>query len=423
MENLFEKQNKKNLNNNFKEIEKFLLDFKLDKNSEKTRLTKIYSDNISVSKFTNEFWTSKQRQGNSIHEISYRACFKSELPKFFINLFTNKGDIVYDPFSGRGTTPIEAALNCRIPFANDVNPLSEILSKPRIFPPNIDLILKRLNTIDLNLDIKPDIDLTMFFHSKTLNELISLRNYLNERNITGKEDDIDSWIRMISTNRLTGHSKGFFSVYTLPPNQATTPERQKIINEKRNQVPEYRDIKKIIMNKSKQLLRNISEHELEKLKKVNFLSRFYSNDARNTKEISDEVIKLTVTSPPFLNIVHYSQDNWLRCWFNNINANEIEKKITMSKKLSDWKDVMLGVMNELYRITIKEGWVAFEVGEVRNGTIKLDEEIIPLGKKAGFEVFGVLINEQNFTKTSNIWGVGNNIQGTNTNRVVILSKK
>ena len=32
----------------------------------------------------------------------------------------------------------------------------------------------------------------------------------------------------------------------------------------------------------------------------------------------------------------------------------------------------------------------------------------------------VLINEQRFTRTANIWGVTNNRRGTNTNRVVVL---
>ena len=34
--------------------------------------------------FVNEFWTAGQRQAHSIHEISYRACFKAQLPAFFI---------------------------------------------------------------------------------------------------------------------------------------------------------------------------------------------------------------------------------------------------------------------------------------------------------------------------------------------------
>ena len=57
----------------------------------------------------------------------------------------------------------------------------------------------------------------------------------------------DRWIAMVATNRLTGHSKGFFSVYTLPPNQAVSPQSQERINKKRQQVPDYRDTHLIIL--------------------------------------------------------------------------------------------------------------------------------------------------------------------------------
>src|SRR5690242_12535008 len=70
--------------------------------------------------YTNEFWTSGQRQAHSIHEISYRACFKPQLPQFFIERLTSPGETVYDPFSGRGTTALQAALMGRRPIANDI---------------------------------------------------------------------------------------------------------------------------------------------------------------------------------------------------------------------------------------------------------------------------------------------------------------
>jgi hypothetical protein len=83
---------------------------------------------------------------------------------------------------------------------------------------------------------------------------------------------------------------------------------------------------------------------------------------------------------------------------------------------------MQEVFAELFRITKIGGYVAFEVGEVRNGKIRLDESVISIGLKAGFTVVGILINEQNFTKTANIWGVKNNTSGTNTNRIVVFRK-
>src|ERR1041385_4356848 len=51
---------------------------------------------VSVPTFINEFWTAKQRAAHSLHEVSYRACFKPQLPRFFIERLTKPGDVVYD---------------------------------------------------------------------------------------------------------------------------------------------------------------------------------------------------------------------------------------------------------------------------------------------------------------------------------------
>jgi len=195
-------------------------------NGRRTVRDKIRIEDFETERFINEFWTSKQRQSSSIHEISYRACFKAELPNFFISRLTTKGDMVYDPFSGRGTTVIEAGLLGRNIISNDVNPLSEILTLPRFFIPKISDIKDRLNDISLEESAKADIELSMFYHPKTEAELVSLRNYLINKKDSGTEDDIDRWIRMVATNPLTGHSKGVFSVYRQAPRQAVTPCRQ-----------------------------------------------------------------------------------------------------------------------------------------------------------------------------------------------------
>jgi hypothetical protein len=376
----------------------------------------------SIPRFIGEFWTSQQRQALSLHEVSYRACFKPQLPRFFIEYLTNEGDIVYDPFSGRGTTVLEAGLLGRKVIANDVNPLSAILSKPRFFPPELEVLMKRLDNIPMNEKAEADIDLSMFYHPKTESEIVSLKEYLNERSENGTEDHIDRWIRMVATNRLTGHSKGFFSVYTLPPNQAVSADSQRKINSKMQQKPEQRDTRVIIYKKSKTLLSGVTQDDRKKLEHSGETARFLSVDARETKTMSSNTVQLTVTSPPFLDIVDYVQDNWLRCWFNNLDAEETAKKITMARSLEEWSAVMFGVFRELYRITKPRGFVAFEVGEVRNKQIRLDEHVVPLGVKAGFSCVGIMINEQHFTKTSNIWGIDNNEKGTNSNRIVIFRK-
>jgi hypothetical protein len=228
---------------------------------------------------------------------------------------------------------------------------------------------------------------------------------------------------MVATNRLTGHSSGFFSVYTLPPNQAVSPESQKRINEKRGQVPEYRNTREIILKKSESLLRDVSAKKVIQLRRIVENALFLTKDARFTSEIEPECVQLTVTSPPFLDVVQYDDDNWLRCWFNSIDSEEISSKITMTKRVEDWCEVMNKVFEELYRITIPGGYVAFEVGEVKGGELKLEEYVMPLGLNAGFDCEGIMINQQEFTKTANIWGVSNNEKGTNTNRIVIFCRR
>ena len=42
--------------------------------------------------------------------------------------------------------------------------------------------------------------------------------------------------------------------------------------------------------------------------------------------------------------------------------------------------------------------------------------------EAGLEPVLILINDQEFTKTANCWGVDNNTRGTNTNRIVVFRK-
>ena len=49
----------------------------------------------SVPIYQSEMWTALQRQASSIHEISYRGCYKPQLPAYFIERFTQPGDVIY----------------------------------------------------------------------------------------------------------------------------------------------------------------------------------------------------------------------------------------------------------------------------------------------------------------------------------------
>ncbi|MYF93077.1 MAG: site-specific DNA-methyltransferase [Gemmatimonadetes bacterium] len=373
---------------------------------------------ISIPVYVNEFWTAKQRAAHSLHEVSYRACFKPQLPRFFISRLTQPGDAVYDPFMGRGTTVLEAALLGRRPIGCDINPLSERLVRPRLYPPTWNEVETRLTALNLDKSSEVWDALLVFYHPNTLRQIVNLRSYLLTRRQEGPLDPVDAWIQMVATNRLTGHSPGFFSVYTLPPNQAVSIESQKRINQKRAQVPPERDIKAIILRKTRSLLSKLQARELKTLTANSPLLITGSSD--NTSAIASASIQLAVTSPPFLDIVNYQADNWLRCWFNGIDAKAVA--IWQLKKPADWQAAMTRTFRELHRILANGGFVAFEVGEVRNGKILLETLVVPAAMEAGLKPLMVLVNDQMFTKTANCWGVDNRTKGTNTNRIVLIGK-
>ncbi len=378
-------------------------------------------ERVRIETYVNEFWTSKQREANALHEISYRACFKPQLPRFFIERLTTPGDAVYDPFAGRGTTLIESALWGRVPLGCDINPLSSILTLPRLDPPTIEQVADRLSRIELeDVDEYPE-ELRVFYHPETLKQICALKKYLIQKEKNRELDLVDEWLRVVALSRLTGHSSGFFSVYTLPPNQAVSIDSQKKINQKRNQTPPLRDVKNLILKKTRALLKNCDDQIQKILRYASNQAQFLTQPAHSVPEIASNSIALVVTSPPFLDVVNYAQDNWLRCWFCGIDPAAVP--ITMARKVEQWQREMTKVFLELERVLKPGGHIAFEVGEVRHGKVKLEEAVIPCGIEAGLTPLLVLINDQKFTKTANVWGVDNLKKGTNTNRVVVFKKE
>ena len=364
--------------------------------------------------FANAFWTAGQRQAAPIHEISYRACFKPQLPEFFIARLTAPGETVHDPFMGRGTTPVQAALMGRRPVGNDVNPLSTLLVRPRLAPPSVDAVAARLREVPwARGDIERE-DLLAFYHPATLRQVGALRRWLLERApLAGAADPADDWIRMVALNRLTGHSPGFFSVYTLPPNQATSAAAQLRINAARGQVPPPRDVAALIVRKSAALLADGAPppHPAALL---------MTRPAHDTPALAAGSVDLIVTSPPFLDIVDYRGDNWLRCWFAGIDAGRVA--LARHRDLAAWEGFVRGAFAEFARVLRPGGMVAFEVGEVRHGRVLLERHVAAAIAGLPFRLLGVMLNRQRFTKTAQCWGIANNTGGTNSNRIVLAER-
>src|SRR5258705_6678968 len=81
-------------------------------------------------------WKAQQRLwGHSFHPMcSSLASFPAALPHAFIARYSRPGDVVLDPFSGRGTTPLQACAEGRVGVGNDLNPFAHLLTAAKVQP-------------------------------------------------------------------------------------------------------------------------------------------------------------------------------------------------------------------------------------------------------------------------------------------------
>jgi hypothetical protein len=187
------------------------------------------------------------------------------------------------------------------------------------------------------------------------------------------------------------------------------------------QVPEPRDVAVLVWRKSRSLLSAVSVDDRTMLSAFGRESLVMTGSCDETSGLPAESVALVVTSPPFLDVVDYEADNWLRCWFNHIDPKSI--RLWIFHRVDDWSQRMTAVFRELNRVLKPGCYVAFEVGEVRKAQLRLEDFVVPAARKAGLKPTLVIVNSQKFTKTSNCWGVSNMRKGTNTNRIVLLRKQ
>ena len=81
-------------------------------------------------------WKAQARLwGPTLHPMcSYLASFPASLAHAFIARYSRPGDIVIDPFSGRGTTALQADAEGRIGVGNDLNPFAHLLTAAKVEP-------------------------------------------------------------------------------------------------------------------------------------------------------------------------------------------------------------------------------------------------------------------------------------------------
>tara|TARA_Y100000310_G_scaffold178831_1_gene178786 strand:- start:2750 stop:3910 length:1161 start_codon:yes stop_codon:yes gene_type:complete len=354
------------------------------------------------------FWIQKQRQGHSLHYIvPYQACFAPQIPQFFIKHFSQKGDVVLDPFAGRGTTVFEANQMDRIGIGVDVSPLALSIAKSKLNSVTLKQVKKRLGEIDFSRELTEGYEeFKDIYHKKTYSEILNLKNQL-------KDNPVDNLIRTIILGRLHGHSPSFFSIWTF---NVISLSKDRIIKQskKRGLKPDYRDTKRSILKKATTVLTDTIKTNSESLIIP------VSTDKMSAK--IKKPVDLIITSPPFLNVINYIDDNWLRFWFLGYDREKLRKILVQTGNIEEYRYFIKRSMLEMNKVLKKGKYCIIEVGDVRNGKINLDELIVDLADETGFEVERVLISDITAPKISKAFARKKPGDGTKTNRCVIMKK-
>ncbi len=305
-------------------------------------------DKIKELPWKNEPY-SKQNWGSNFHGISsYVGRIKPAFAHWLIKCLTEKDDIIYDPFCGVGTVPLESSIMGRKSIGNDLNPYAVLISKSKTDVRGLENELTYLNSIDMSLSKKIDIDtipqwVKEYYHPETLKEIIYLRDKF-------KKDD-----RFFLLGCLLGISHGHrpqhLSIrtgYIIPYIPNPKPEvvyKESISKLKEKIIRMYKDSPDI---------------------KIPTLINY--GDSRKTNFIESSSIDWVITSPPYYDTLDYVSANKLRLFLSGIDdCSQTELKSELIQNKKTYIQEMVNVGLELKRILKPSGKIAFVLGDVHYG--------------------------------------------------------
>ena len=254
--------------------------------------------------------TTKRHPFHSI--CPYFAMFPEQFVEQQLLTYTAPGDVVLDPFCGRGTTVLEGLLHDRDTAGSDINPVAVCLSAAKANAPTLIEVLTRIQRLKEEFGPErpaEEVPTPFFAHcyeTRTLAEILFLRQMLSWRT-----DHVDCFIAAITLGLLHGdsHRSGYCLSNRMPRTISTKPDYSiRWWTERRLQPPRRNAFETLRMAAlfryrmapaaRKGVVRNTDVRDL----------------ARAFPELTERVV-LVVTSPPYLDTTDYSEDQWLRLWF------------------------------------------------------------------------------------------------------------
>lgn len=336
---------------------------------------------LSSYKLRNTWKEAKRTWGHSLHSTCSRTgSFPPSLAHFFVKKFSSPQSRVLDPFSGKGTVPLEACLSGRIGIGNDVAPEAFVLTHSKVRTVPLERILGCLEKIEkemTNVIKRVDLngvsdDVKVFYHPKTLRQIVAIKNLVKNDN-----SDEGIFLKAIMCGILHGSSEISLSLpcshsYSMSPNYV------KEYTKKHNLIRPKKNVIHCLIKKAKTVLS-------DGLPQVR--GRAYQLDARSLP-LKNEFIDLIVTSPPYFNAQTYAWDNWLRLWFLGYDFKEVRKKLVQTGSKRKYGKFLKESMREMFRVLDDNKACFIVVGDVKIGEemINTAEFLAPLAESVGFSI-------------------------------------
>lgn len=329
-------------------------------------------------KFAKDGW------GSSLHRICSRTgSFPPALAYYFVAKYSKPGDVVLDPFSGKGTAPLEACLNGRRGLGNDLAPEAYVLTRAKVRPVKPEMVFRWIRWAEGR--IKPheyrvsDIgeDVKAFFSDYTLKQILSVRDLIRET----RDEDLANFLKALMLGILHGPTKMHLSV-RCSHSFSMAPGYVKRYVERNGVEKPKRDVLRSLRMKAERVFSD----GIPAVK-----GDAYMCDARKLP-LEDESVDLVITSPPYFNMQTYAWDNWLRLWFLEYTYEEVRKMLFQTESIAKFKEFMRESLREIFRVLKWDKPAIIVLGRVRlkGRIVNMAEEVAPIAEELGFNVRSII---------------------------------